>query len=109
MIDMPEVHLQDPTVEAPRPAKISHRLKRARDGAVVWLHRQADRLDLVPPEFGDKTPVDTGDAPSLVREWLRQVRLWADYSPEQVLAIKTGAVALAVALVALVILVGAVR
>jgi hypothetical protein len=109
MTDTPELNLQDPPLHPARPARALDRLKRARDGAVVWLHRQAERLDLVPQAFGEETPVDAGDAKSLAREWLRQARLWADYSPEQVLAIKTGAVALAVALLVLVILVGAIR
>jgi hypothetical protein len=104
MTETPELDLKNPPA-----AKPAERLKRASEGAVVWLHRQADRMDLVPPEFGDEAPVDASDAKSLLREWLRQVKLWADYSPEQVLALKTGAIALAVALLALVILVGAIR
>lgn len=107
MTDTPELDVQDPPTQAP--PKAAERLKRASEGAVVWLHRQADRMDLVPPEFGDEAPVDANDAGSLLREWLRQVKLWAAYSPEQVLAIKIGAAALAAALVVLVILVGAIR
>jgi hypothetical protein len=104
MTETPELDIHDPPTRTP-----ADRLKRASETAVVWLHRQADRMDLVPPEFGEETAVDTSDARSLLREWLRLAKLWAAYSPEQVLAIKTGAVALAVALIALVILVGAIR
>lgn len=76
---------------------------------VLWLHRQADRMDLVPPEFGAERSVDREDAESLVREWLRQARLWAGYNPEQVLALKAGGVALGIALLVLIFLVGAIR
>ncbi|HEV2531613.1 hypothetical protein [Phenylobacterium sp.] len=84
-------------------------LRRAGDGLVVWLHRQAQRRDLVPAEFGDRDPVDEADATSLMREWTRQARLWADYNPEQMLAMKAGTAALGVALLALVVLIGAIR
>ncbi|HEX3699535.1 MAG TPA: hypothetical protein VHV27_02565 [Phenylobacterium sp.] len=91
------------------PEAVKGRLKQAGRDAVVWLHRQADRMDLLPSEFGDKAPVDPADADSLLREWLRQLRLWADYSPEQVLALKVGLAALGVAMLVLVVLVAAVR
>jgi len=84
-------------------------LRQAGERTIVWLHEQADRMDLVPPEFGDDKPVDRADAGSLLKEWLRQARLWAAYNPEQVLGLKVGAAALGVALVLLVALVGAIR
>ena len=96
-----------------RPAQQTNRmLERLRptgERVVLWLHRQAERLDMVPTEFGDETPVDRQDAGSLVTEWLRQARLWAGYNPEEMLALKAGAVALGVALLFLVVLVGAIR
>jgi hypothetical protein len=42
-----------------------------------------------------------------VGEWRRQLRLWAAYNPEEVLALKAGAVALGLALVVLLAVVGA--
>lgn len=84
-------------------------LRRLAERLILWLHRQADRLDLIPAEFGDETPVDHADAGSLAREWLRQARLWASYNPEEMLALKAGAVALGAALLGLVILVAAIR
>jgi len=85
------------------------RLRQAGETAVLWLHRQADRMDLVPPEFGQDAQVDEADGGSLLKEWIRQARLWAAYNPEQMLALKAGAVALGIALLVLVVLVGAIR
>ena len=85
------------------------RLRRAGDKTVLWLHRQADRLDLVPPEFGQDSAVDDTDASSLLHEWLHQAKMWASYNPEQMLALKAGAVALGVALLVLVVLVRSIR
>jgi hypothetical protein len=100
-------------LEPPREAAVQHKreigLRQAGARTIVWLHQQADRMDLVPPEFGDEKPVDRADAGSLLKEWVRQARLWAGYNPEQVLGLKVGAVALGVALVLLVALVGAIR
>lgn len=98
-----------PPPEAPPGHKRDNPIRQAGEMTIVWLHEQADRMDLVPTEFGGEAPVDRGDAGSLLKEWLRQARLWAAYSPEQVLALKAGAVALAVALLVLVALVGAIR
>lgn len=95
--------------EPPPRGKRGNPLRRPVEKIVVWLHAQADRMDLVPTEFGDADPVDRDDAASLVREWLRQARLWAAYNPEQVLALKAGAVALGIALLVLVALVRAIR
>ena len=76
---------------------------------VLWLHRQAERADRVPSEFGDETPVDRADARAVAREWLRQARLWAAYNPEQMFALKVGLTALGLALLVLILLVGAIR
>jgi hypothetical protein len=84
-------------------------LRTASDSTVLWLHRQADRFDLVPTEFGREAEVDPGDARSVAREWWRQARLWAAYNPEEMFALKVGAVAFGAALIGLVLLVGAVR
>lgn len=101
-----DTDLQTPPAEAPRkPA----RLRRAGEDAVLWLHRQADRMDLVPPEFGQEAEVDDHDAGSLLREWTRQAKLWAAYNPEEMLALKAGAVALGVALFVLIVIIGAIR
>jgi hypothetical protein len=114
-----DLELEAPTRAADRPAR-DPLLRRLADQSVrqlrphgektvLWLHRQADRMDLVPPDFGEERPVDRDNAESLVKEWIRQARLWAGYNPEQVLALKAGAVALGVALMVLIILVGAIR
>jgi hypothetical protein len=63
----------------------------------------AIRLDRVPDGFGDEVPVDETDPKALRREWLRQLHLWADYSPEEVFALKAGALMLGGVLVALLI------
>jgi len=106
----PTAHVDlQPPPEPPSERKRDSPLRHAGEKTIVWLHEQADRMDLVPTEFGDEAPVDRGDAGSLLKEWVRQARLWAAYSPEQVLALKVGAVALGVALLALVALVGAIR
>jgi hypothetical protein len=107
----------DPTsnLDLQSPAKASDARKRENgllqtgEKMVVWLHAQAERMDMTPAEFGDEAPVDPSDARSLVREWLRQARLWAAYNPEQLLGLKAGAVALGIALLVLVALVGAIR
>lgn len=90
-------------------ARAATRLRAELERLVLWLHRQAERRDLVPVEFGDETAVDPDDARAVAREWLRQARLWAAYNPEEMLALKAGAAALGAALIALVILVAAIR
>ena len=75
-----------PDPRPPRPGPF-HRLG---GGAVLALHRMADRLDLVPPEFGGEAPVDTGDARATLAEWVRCFRHWAGYNPGQVFALKVG-------------------
>jgi hypothetical protein len=94
---------------SPAEHKPENRLCQAGGKAVVWLHALADRMDLVPAEFADDPSVDRSDARSLLREWRRQARLWASYNPEEMLALKAGAVALGLALVVLVALVAAIR
>lgn len=77
------------------------------DAAVLQAHALAVRLDRVPPEFGDGDPVDETDPQALAREWRRQYRIWADSSPEQLFAIKVGAVLLGGALIVLLIFIAA--
>jgi hypothetical protein len=95
--------------EPPAERKRGNGVRRRIEQAVLWLHAQAERMDLVPSEFGDGEPVDHSDAGSVVREWIRQARLWAAYNPEQVLALKAGGVALGIALLLLIALVRAIR
>ena len=93
----------------PSPKKQSVRLVRKAgswfgrlgDQGSLALHRLADRFDLVPPEFGRETPVDESDARSVRVEWLRYLRLWAAYNPEEVFALKVGGALLATTVVAL--------
>lgn len=75
--------------------------RRARDRSVLGLHRMADRFDLVPPEFGREQPVDEADAGAVMTEWSRYFRLWADYNPEEIFALKVGAALLLAAIIAL--------
>lgn len=79
---------------------------RAWDGTALRLHRLADRFDLLPPAFGEQAEIDEADARAVTSEWVRCLRLWADYSPEQVFALKVGAALLIAALVGLWIFVG---
>jgi len=104
-MDAQELDLEAPAVARQRPG----RLRRMGDRLVIWLHREAQRRDLVPAEFGEREPVDEADARALVREWTRQAQLWADYNPEELLALKAGAVGLGAALLVLIILIGAIR
>jgi hypothetical protein len=110
MDSSPDTDLQQrPAASSIAASRLRERLRRAGGDAVLRLHRQAERMDLVPPEFGQETEVDDTDAGSLAREWLRQARLWAGYNPEEMLALKAGAVALGIALLLLIVLVGAIR
>jgi hypothetical protein len=100
----------DTELKAPRRSRLaraSGRLRRAGEDTVLWLHRRAERLDLIPPEFGQEAEIDAADARAVAREWVRQARLWAGYNPEQMLALKAGGVALGGALLVLVVLIGA--
>jgi hypothetical protein len=92
-----------------RLARASGRLQRAGEEAVLWLHRRAERMDLIPAEFGAESEVDETDARSVIREWLRQARLWAAYNPEEMLALKAGAAALGGALLVLVLVIRTLR
>lgn len=74
-------------VEAP-PARLHTRLI---DGLTLKAHALAVRFDLAPAEFGDADPVDDTDPAALRREWLRQLRMWASYNPEDVFALKAAA------------------
>jgi hypothetical protein len=80
-------------------------LDRALDAAVLRAHALAVRLDRVPDGFGDEAAVDETDPQALRREWLRQLHQWADYSPEEVFALKAGALMLGGVLAALLIVV----
>lgn len=93
----------DPGVQ-PRPRG---RLRKLSDRVVVWLHRQAERADLVPAEFAAGREIDAADAEALRDEWVRQLRLWADHNPEELLAWKAGVAVLGAALLVLVIVVRA--
>jgi hypothetical protein len=86
-------------------ARIAGVLDRTLDIAVVRAHALALRLDRVPEGFGDEIAVDETDPKALRREWLRQLRQWADYSPEEVFALKAGALMLGAVLVGLLIVV----
>ena len=111
MEPMPDLDIEAPPRVASDPLRppflqrMAERLRPYGERAVVWLHRQADRMDLIPAEFGQEASVDEADGASLAREWLRQARLWAAYNPEEMLALKVGGVLLGGALVALVFLV----
>jgi len=59
--------------------------------AVLGAHALAVKLDRLPEEFGRETPVDESDPKAVAREWLRQLRLWVAYNPEEVFAIKVWA------------------
>jgi hypothetical protein len=104
-------------IAAPKPAQASASLWRrtaalpghARDAAVLFGHRLAARLDLIPPEFGSETPLDETDPKAVLAEWLRYLRLWAGYNPEELFALKVGAAMLLAALVALWMAVGLLR
>jgi hypothetical protein len=74
---------------------------RAGDGLALAAHRLADRLDLVPSEFGRDSLVDETDARRVRAEWLRCLRLWSAYNPEEVFALQVGGGLLAATLVAL--------
>lgn len=104
-----------PAGPAEPPAKVreslGHRLSRLGrellDAATLRAHTFAVRLDRVPQEFGDADPVDEKDPKALRSEWLRQYRIWAGASPEQLFAIKAGGLMLGAALVLLLIMVAA--
>jgi hypothetical protein len=80
--------------------------ERLLDGLVLRAHRLADRFEWQPPEFGRESPVDEADPHAVLAEWIRCLRLWASYSPEQVFALKAGAAMLLTVLVALWVVIG---
>ena len=81
-------------------------LRRLCERLVLRAHALAGRQDLVPPEFGRHAAVDEADPHAVLAEWLRCARLWADYNPEEVFAIKVGAALLGAALLALWVAIG---
>ena len=68
--------------------------RRTADAATLRAHGLAIRFDQVPTTFGDEAFVDEGDAAQVRHEWLRQLRVWADCSPEEVFTLKAGALML---------------
>jgi len=83
-------------------------IRRLVDAATLRAHDLAVRFDQLPPAFGDEGPVDEADAGAVRREWLRQLRLWAGSSPEEVFAIKAGALMLGGVLVLLLVVIAAI-
>lgn len=96
-------HIQELNAPAPRAVR-----RRLGDRAVLWMHREAERRDLLPAHFGVETGIDVSDARAVLGEWIRQAKLWAGDNPERMLAWKAGAVALGGALLVLVVLVRAI-
>src|SRR5688500_10003177 len=90
---------------APSRLKISRLVRRGADAATLRAHALAVRLDRVPETFGEETAVDETDARAVRAEWVRLVRAWADYSPEEVFALKAGALGLAGVLALLLVVV----
>ena len=82
--------------------------RRLADAATVRAHELAVRFDQLPAAFGDEEPVDETDAAAIRREWRRQLRLWAGSSPEQVFAIKAGALMLGGVLALLLVVIAAI-
>jgi hypothetical protein len=94
-----------PTARLKLQARLAALAERVLDGLVLRAHGLAVRLDRVPEGFGDDAPVNEADAGAVRREWLRLLRQWADYSPEEVFALKAGALMLGAVLVGLLIMV----
>lgn len=89
--------------------KAGRRAGRACRRLMLAAHRLAERLDLVPPAFGDGRELDMADAGAVAREWLHQLRRrMADY-PEEAFAWKAGACILGGLLLTLIVTVGAIR
>jgi hypothetical protein len=105
---MPQTEIAAPPAARAR-LRIGARAQRLADRLILAAHRLAERLERVPSEFGKAGPVDEGDAGAVANEWLRCLRLWADYNPEELFALKAGAAVLAVVLVGFWLLVGLVR
>ena len=94
-----------PAASAEPRAKPPGLLDRILDAVVLKGHGLAVRLERLPVGFGDAGPVDEADPRALRREWLRQLRLWADSSPEELFALKAGALMLGAAIAAMLIVV----
>ena len=102
---MPETEMAAaPTAQVPR-----SRLRRIASDLVLRCHRTVERLDALPAEFGKAGSLDETDAQALITEWRRCLKAWADYNPEEVFALKVGAVLLGVALATLWMLVALLR
>jgi hypothetical protein len=76
-------------------------LGRLGDRISLSAHQLANRFDLVPSEFGRDAPVDESNARSVRAEWVRHLKLWAAYNPEEVFALQVGCGLLGAAVVAL--------
>jgi hypothetical protein len=85
------------------------RLAAASDWLVLRGHGLARRFDAIPQEFGAPDGIDEDDPKALRAEWLRQLRLWADYNPEEVFALKVGGGLLLAAVAALWLAIGTIR
>ena len=95
-------------IDAGPRAPAASRPARLRDTFTLKLHSLAVRLDLAPQDFGDAGPTDLTDARAVRREWLRQIRMWAAYNPEDVFALKAGVTASFMVFAAVVIAVAAI-
>lgn len=96
------------TPGTPSPASLNRLPRRLADAATLRAHRLACRWDVTPQEFGRDAPVDEDDPQAVRREWLRQLRLWAAYNPEQVFALQVGAGLLLLLLAGLWIMIAAI-
>ena len=90
----------------PRDPRRTGGLAPLRDRVVLGLHRLVERLDLTPPEIGDEPLTD---AKAVRSEWRRYLRLWENYNPGEVFALKVSgflavATILAVSLVIVIML-----
>lgn len=73
-------------------------LVRLRDKGALALHHLIERLGLVPPELSVEP---SADATVVRSEWRRYLRLWHDYKPEELFALKVSAALGLTAIVAL--------
>lgn len=89
-------------------SRLAPGVRRLADAATLRAHGLAIRFDQVPEAFGVEEPVDETDATAVRREWLRQLRLWAGSSPEEVFAIKAGALMLGGVLALLLVVIAAI-
>jgi hypothetical protein len=82
---------------------------RVRDRVVLWLHRLADQYDWLPDGYGEAGVVDAADPGAVTAEWMRCLRSWAGYNPEEVFALKAGAALLLATLAGLWLLIALMR